>query len=96
MNHSTHYHIVSSWIDSCTTELQMDAVNDFINNRLLTDEKTMDDLISYWNKRNIHRSWVAAKVANNSFIRLDEAQTRKGDLERFPATDEHFSDNCEH
>jgi hypothetical protein len=74
----------------------MDAVHDFITNRLATDEKTMDDLQDYWHKRNSHRSWVAAKVANNSFIRLDPKQTMKGDLDRFPATDEQFSDIIDH
>lgn len=64
----------------------MDTVIDFIQNRLKTDEKTADDLADYWNKRNGHRSWVAAKVANRDMTRV----------ERFPACDEQFSDNCNH
>lgn len=93
---TTRYEIIAAWIDSCQTTLQMDTVIDFIQNRLKTDEKTADDLADYWNKRNGHRSWVAAKVAQRDLQRVDPEQFAKGDFERFPATDEHFSDNCNH
>jgi hypothetical protein len=64
---TTQYEIIAAWIDSCQTTLQMDTVIDFIQNRLKTDQKTADDLADYWNRRNGHRSWVAAKVAQRDY-----------------------------
>jgi len=79
---STHYNIVSAWIDSCVTTEQMDSVIDFIINRLITDEKTHDDLVSYWKLKNGHRQWTASKVAlSEDWVRLDDEQGSKGDLE---------------
>jgi hypothetical protein len=79
---STHYNIVSAWIDSCITTEQMDSVIDFIINRLITDEKTHDDLVAYWKLKNGHRQWTASKVAlSKDWVRLDDEQGVKGDLE---------------
>jgi hypothetical protein len=82
MTPSTHYNIVSAWIDSCITTEQMDSVIDFIINRLITDEKTHDDLVAYWRLKNGHRQWTASKVAlSKDWVRLDDEQGIKGDLE---------------
>jgi hypothetical protein len=82
MTPSTHYNIVSAWIDSCITTEQMDSVIDFIINRLITDEKTHDDLVAYWKLKNGHRQWTASKVAlSKDWVRLDDEQGIKGDLE---------------
>ena len=99
MQQTSHFQIIAAWIDSCTTEMQMNACIDFIQNRLKTDEKTIDDLAAYWNKRNNHRSWTSAKAALSSdWTRLSEEQSAKGDLERFPVCDEYHepqpTDQC--
>lgn len=76
---TNHYTIITAWIDSCETDLQLDTVGQFIANRLVTDEKQRDDLIEYLHNAITRRSWVAAKVANRDYTRV----------ERFPACDEY-------
>ena len=76
---TTHYLIITTWIDSCETELQLDTVGKFISDKLITDDKQRDDLIDYLHKVIKQRQWVAAKVAQRDFKPVD----------RFPACDEY-------
>jgi transposase len=76
---TTHFPIIAAWINSCETDLQLDNVGNFIADRLITDDKTRDDLIDYLHEAIKRREWCAAKVANRDMNRV----------ERFPACDEY-------
>lgn len=65
---TSHYQIITHWINSCENELQLDTVLKFIMEHLITDEKTKDDLIAYWKDNHKQRAWVAAKVAQRDYV----------------------------
>ena len=79
---TNHFTIIAAWIDSCSTELQLDNVGTFISERLITDDKQRDDLITYLHGAIKRRSWIAAKVAQRDYKVV----------ERFPACDEYHEE----
>jgi len=74
---TNHFQIIAAWIDSCETDLQLDNVGTFIAERLITDDKQRDDLISYLHDAIKRRSWVAAKVAQRDYVRVPDADTNR-------------------
>lgn len=93
MKNTTIYETVTAWLYSCKTQEQINTCTDFIHNRLIVDDKTMDDIKAVAAKYMIQRGWVCSKYAISK--------------QRFPATDEQieppkviiydpFSDIIEH
>lgn len=80
MQESSRYEIISQWLQSCETEEQINTVSDAVNNRLILDEKTKDDLIILIKQTKINRSWIRAKVIQKDYVQLPE---------RFPVCDEY-------
>ncbi len=78
---TNHYTIIKAWIDSCETELQLDNVGQFIANRLITDDKQRDDLITYLHDTITRRQWVAAKVAQRDYTKVSD---------EYPEFSEHY------
>lgn len=62
---TSHYTIITSWIDSCTSQLQLDNLYNRITNEWILEEKLRDDLIEYWKDNAKRRAWVGSKIALN-------------------------------
>jgi hypothetical protein len=60
---TSHYTIITSWIESCETQLQLDNLYNRINNEWILEDKLRDDLIDYWNQNAKRRAWVGSKVS---------------------------------
>jgi hypothetical protein len=57
MKETSKYEIISHWIDTCDTDKQLDNLKEAIEKRFILDEKTKDDLLTYWIKNNrTHRA----------------------------------------
>jgi len=69
---TNHYTIIKAWIDSCETEEQLITVGSFIAERLITDDKQRDDLITYLHDTTTRRQWVAAKVAQRDYTKVSD------------------------
>lgn len=85
---TTHFQIITAWIDSCDNELQLKTISEFVRNELKTDDKQRDDIINYLNQKYKQRAWVAAKIAQRDYT--DVSNTR------LLVCDEQPSDNCTH
>ena len=70
---------INAWLQSCTTEIQINTLTDFVQERLIIDEPTRQKLLQAIANKHNQRDWVRAK----SKIKQPE---------RFPATDEQPSD----
>jgi hypothetical protein len=60
---TSHYTIITSWIDSCETQLQLDNLYQKIDEEWILEANTRSDLIKYWNANQLRREWVGSKVA---------------------------------
>lgn len=83
---TSHYEILKAWIDSCETELQLDNLAVYIENKLITDDKQRDDILSYFKNTLNNRAWIRSKVIARDYV----------EVSRFPVCDEQPSDNCSH
>jgi len=80
MQESSRYEIISQWLNSCTTEEQVNTVSDAVCNRLILEEKTKDDLIILIKQTRKQRAWCRAKVIQADYVQVPE---------RFPVCDEY-------
>lgn len=71
---------VKHWVESCTTELQIITVTDFVQDRLIIDEPTRKHLIAFIRNKHTQRDWTRSKA----ILRMKQ--------ERFPADDEQPTD----
>lgn len=70
---TTHFGRIRSWMLSCEKEEQLMNLKEFVNLRLITDEKQRDDIISMLVDNDKRRDFVRSKQAMR-FLVDDEQQ----------------------
>lgn len=60
---TTHFEIIRSWMLSCEKEEQLMNLKEFVNLRLITDEKQRDDIIVMLVDNDKRRDFVRSKQA---------------------------------
>ena len=74
---TNHYEIITSWIDSCETELQLDNLRDKIENVWILDGIVRDHLIEYLGQNDVRRDWARSKATLLGYNWIEEMKDYK-------------------